>query len=589
MNRFSTCLLLPFLAITSILQAQGTSPEVKNPGGKSAPAPSLEKKSPDTKAEKTQPPEKGKNRPPFGKKKGAGKGSSEVKGGMPFSKLKPALLVPNFCAVRYRVTTGSPEAQAFFDQGLGFFYSYMWMEAARSFETAAKHDPNCAMAWWGLSRAIEKWGKGQHAGALKKAQELLPRTSHRESLLIKARLAEKGMLEGVKPDDRKKEAQKYLDELLCLYDDDEEAWFAKAQLAGNPQAAIPLYKVLLRINPEHAGAHHELVHLYENTRRPALGWPHAEGYIRSSPGSWHAFHMQAHLAMRIGKWDKTTDRSAKAIELERAYHKLMGVKPNEDWQFSHHLETLMTSLTHDGRFAEARKLKKMCEGYKYSHWLPWFRLHVAERDWTEAMKVAEHFAKRKDKTMASYLRAVVYLRQGNHERAAPEVAVLEEAYRSRRNDKQLQLKLWETQGLLQCMQGGSEGGLKLLQKAVKGTIDDYRAHAWGHGAYFMETWGLGALQAGRLDVAEEAFLEALAHDAGSVRGALGMVVVCRKQGREEEALRFAEVAQRCWSRADPGALQAELEALRQIGTGTATSVPVPTNIEATGSGERSRR
>ena len=31
----------------------------------------------------------------------------------------------------------------------------VWIEAARSFETAAKYDPECAMAWWGLSRALD--------------------------------------------------------------------------------------------------------------------------------------------------------------------------------------------------------------------------------------------------------------------------------------------------------------------------------------------------------------------------------------------------------------------------------------------------
>jgi hypothetical protein len=64
-------------------------------------------------------------------------------------------------------------------------------------------------------------------------------------------------------------------------------------------------------------------------------------------------------------------------------------------------------------------------------------------------------------------------------------------------------------------------------------------------------------------VAEEAFLETLAHDTGSVKGALGMQVLCERQGRSEEALRFADLAQRCWRRADSGRLQQELLALRE--------------------------
>ena len=84
---------------------------------------------------------------------------------------------------------------------------------------------------------------------------------------------------------------------------------------------MPFYKALLQVNPLHPGANHELLHFYENFRRPALGWLYAENYIESSPGIPHPFHMQAHLATRLGRWDKTTDRSARAIELEQEYHK----------------------------------------------------------------------------------------------------------------------------------------------------------------------------------------------------------------------------------------------------------------------------
>lgn len=75
---------------------------------------------------------------------------------MPYTKLAPSKVVPDLCVVHYRITTTSPECQEHFDQGLGYLYSYVWMEAARSFETATRHDPECAMAWWGLSRALER-------------------------------------------------------------------------------------------------------------------------------------------------------------------------------------------------------------------------------------------------------------------------------------------------------------------------------------------------------------------------------------------------------------------------------------------------
>src|SRR5262249_33856726 len=88
--------------------------------------------------------------------------------------------------------------------------------------------------------------------------------------------------------------------------------------------------------------------------------------------------------------------------------------------------------------------------------------------------------------------------------------------------------------------------------------------SWGNGAYYMEQWGLGALAAGKLDVAEEAFLESLAHDAGSVRAAMGLQVLCERQSRIEEAQRYAALAHKFWSRATAQHFDAELAWIRQL-------------------------
>ena len=488
---------------------------------------------------------------------------------MPLTKLRPAVYMPDLCVYRYRVGTAAPECQKFVDQALGYFYSYMWIEAARSAETALKHDPNCAYAWLVLHRGLDRWARGDATAALKKAQELMPKASHREQLLITAKLQEKGLLgTATTADEKKKAAGKTLDDLLVIYDDDEEAWYAHAVLYGGIQSAtaeaVPYHKALLRINPAHPGSNHELVHFYENTRRPALGWPYAEGYIASSPGVPHAFHMQSHLATRIGKWDKTADRSARAVELQREYHRVQKVPVGDDHQFSHHLETLMLALLHDGRFAEAEAIKAECGKHGFKFPVIWFRLAFGQRKWDAAETLVAD-QRKTDKTQASYLAALTHLDRGDTAKAAAEVDVLRLAQQNKKGDRRLEQRLWEAQGRLMCQTGSGEAGVKLLKRAVDKNKDDYQHHAWGGGAYFMESWGAGALEAGQWDVAEEAFLEALAHDAGSVRGSLGMQVLCEKQGRADEAKRFAAVAQRLWAKADPN----DLAALRDQMTGRA--------------------
>ena len=55
--------------------------------------------------------------------------------------------------VSFPVTTRSDEAQRWFDRGLVWCYAFAHEEAVRCFRRAAEHDPECAMAWWGVGYA----------------------------------------------------------------------------------------------------------------------------------------------------------------------------------------------------------------------------------------------------------------------------------------------------------------------------------------------------------------------------------------------------------------------------------------------------
>src|SRR5690349_13837356 len=51
------------------------------------------------------------------------------------------------------VTTNSPEAQKYFNQGLAFLQGFSHAASIRSFQEAARIDPNCAMSHWGIALA----------------------------------------------------------------------------------------------------------------------------------------------------------------------------------------------------------------------------------------------------------------------------------------------------------------------------------------------------------------------------------------------------------------------------------------------------
>ena len=67
---------------------------------------------------------------------------------------KPVALLAGLGTWRHPITTSSPEAQKFFDQGLTLVYGFNRYEALRSFGKASELDPQAAMAYWGMAMAL---------------------------------------------------------------------------------------------------------------------------------------------------------------------------------------------------------------------------------------------------------------------------------------------------------------------------------------------------------------------------------------------------------------------------------------------------
>ena len=107
---------------------------------------------------------------------------------------KPGAPVFQGLGVHKMPVTASPQAQAFFDQGINLVFGFNHAEAIRSFREAARLDPNCAMCWWGVSLALGSninlpmpddavapaWA------SLKKAQALQAKVTPRERAYIEA-------------------------------------------------------------------------------------------------------------------------------------------------------------------------------------------------------------------------------------------------------------------------------------------------------------------------------------------------------------------------------------------------------------------
>src|SRR2546427_6304582 len=78
---------------------------------------------------------------------------------------RPVTLREGRGRIHEAVSTASPEAQAFYDQGLAYLHSYVRIEAARSFHQTLRFDAALVMAEIGLSYAESQLNRPASAHA----------------------------------------------------------------------------------------------------------------------------------------------------------------------------------------------------------------------------------------------------------------------------------------------------------------------------------------------------------------------------------------------------------------------------------------
>ncbi len=269
--------------------------------------------------------------------------------------------------VHQPITTSSPDAQAFYDQGLTDLHHYVFIEAARSFHQALRSDPNCAMCWMGLARAEQGLERPDAtAAAIAKAKELAPKATAKEQTFIALRAKQIEAQAAPPSEERDKHAalKSALDAALAQYPEDAELWilrgnaeepgpWGRGQFGG--AASIAFYETALVRSPGHLGAHHYLVHSFENIGHHAEAADHAKIYAQSSPGVAHAQHMYGHVLPRLGRWQEALVQFEKADAIEVAYARAEKIRPGDDWHHIHNLQLLGYTYLRLGKLADAER------------------------------------------------------------------------------------------------------------------------------------------------------------------------------------------------------------------------------------------
>ena len=200
-------------------------------------------------------------------------GHEEKIGWVPHSILeKPTILKEGIGKIHDPVTTSSSEAQALYEQGLAYLHSYVWIEAARSFNQARRVDPRMAMAYVGLSRVYSNLNDESSAqSAVAKAREVAAGVSERDAARVEL---EAKRLEAVrKGGDKQKEYRAALEKTLAADSTNTELMLLLGNASeddssgrgqGGSDKSIDWYNKVLQLEPDNFAAHHYLVHSYEN-------------------------------------------------------------------------------------------------------------------------------------------------------------------------------------------------------------------------------------------------------------------------------------------------------------------------------------
>ncbi len=278
------------------------------------------------------------------------------------------------------VSTKSPEAQKFFDQGLRFIYAFNHDEAARSFGHAAELDPKLAIAYWGVAEAIgPNYNDPADDGRFKQAHEAIQKAV---DLSVQGSPSEQAYIQALAKRfpadpqaDRRKAAEDYHDAMRQVaqkFPDDLDAatLFAESgmnlhpwglwHVDGTPEVGteeiVATLESVIRRDPNHLGAIHYYIHAVEASPNPERALAGANKLAALAPNAGHIVHMPAHVYIRTGDYEAAVKTNEEAAAVDRAYIKAtnaQGIYPM--MYYSHNLHFIAMCAAMNGNYAEASK------------------------------------------------------------------------------------------------------------------------------------------------------------------------------------------------------------------------------------------
>ena len=479
---------------------------------------------------------------------------------------------------RQNVTTSSLEAQGFYNQGLNYLESYVWIEASRSFHQALRFDPKFALAYLGLSRTHS--GLENPAAAkkyLEKAKELASGVSPKERRLIEIREKQLAAMDDLENPAKLLAYRKAIDDALNEDTRDPHLWLLRGNAEEpNPSGrgqrggatGVAFYEMVLQLVPDHASAHHYLVHTYETIGHIEKALEHGEEYARLSPAIPHAAHMWGHDLRRVGRVDEAIVQFLKTDSLENAYYKREKIKPDLDWHHAHNLDLLAACYQHKGQMKLAEKT--MLESAKLEVLSAYraFNLRELPNFLINRGRYKEAIAPAWEMTKSLYpqaratghaLTGQAFLGAGRIEAAKDELKAADWDLKQvplvtiDLTPRRSMVEPWvdALRGEILLREGKTEEARTLLKSVVQRMRASPGPDAWTQTLFRLETMARNAREVGDWELAEYVGEQMMEHDAAYGGSYLATALVLEHKGEMERAAQRRQVAAGYWSEADP--------------------------------------
>lgn len=506
-------------------------------------------------------------------------------------------LYENLGNLEHPITTSSPTAQQYFNQGLRLIYGFNHYEAIKSFKEGLKHDSTCAMCYWGIAYALgpninlpmdtsavrPAWEAVQQAlrfnGGVTPMErayiEALSRRYSRDPSANRASLdsayAEAMRLVSYAYNNGDDAATLYAEALMDLRPWNYWTNGGRAKAPSTLEQLAVLERVVRR-NPDHPGACHYYIHAIEASNEAGKALACAERLGGLMPGAGHLVHMPTHIYIRLGKWDVAADRNVHAVHADEEYikeRKPTGVYPMAYYPHNYHM--MWYALNMLGRSKDALEAARgviknvpvdaVRQAPPLEYFSPTVLFTLARfSKWDDILSQP---APPKDLRYTTgiwhYVRGLAYTGQDKLDAAAGErdklVAIATEvpadAYANLNSVQSLlAIARGHLEGEMAARQGRTQEAVMHLRKAA--ADEDELTYDEPPPWYLPIRQRLGAvlLEAGRPVAAEQAFRQDLVRRPENGWSLQGLAQSLRAQKRGKAAALVEARFQKAWSKAD---------------------------------------